>query len=96
MEDMELEDSLLWSSSSNVIFVNQFRKGKVIDYNGGRKEDDIVAFVLKRTGPPSVRLACEELKARAEKSKFAVAFFGDVNSRDYSEIYLPLATDTQV
>ena len=75
------------------MFLRYFRKGKVIDYNGGRKEDDIVNFVLKRTGPPSVKVTCEELKKKSGESKFAVAFFGDTNSRDYSEIYLQLATD---
>ena len=64
------------------------RKGKVIDYTGGRKEDDIVNFVLKRTGPPSLKVECAELETKASQSKLSVAFIGDTNTRDYSEIYL--------
>lgn len=72
------------------------RKGKVIDYTGGRKEDDIVNFVLKRTGPPSVKVECAELESKAAQSKLAVAFIGDTGSRDYSEIYLQLTSDAQL
>ncbi|GAB0087000.1 Protein disulfide-isomerase [Sergentomyia squamirostris] len=33
-----------------------FRKGSVIDYNGGRQSDDIITWLNKKTGPPAVEL----------------------------------------
>ena len=88
MEDTELEVTQLWNSLSKYGIIEFYRKGKIIEYNGGRKEDDIVSWVVKRTGPPSNKVECEELEKKAEENKFSVSFFGDANSRDYSEVYL--------
>lgn len=88
VEDTELEVTQLWNSLSKYGIIEFYRKGKIIEYNGGRKEDDIVSWVVKRTGPPSNKVECEELEKKVEENKFSVAFFGDANSRDYSEVYL--------
>merc|ERR1712198_248914 len=59
-----------------------FRSGKPVEYNGGRQADDIVNWLLKKTGPPAKALASvEEAKAFiAEKPVSIVGFFKDQES----------------
>merc|ERR1712142_383680 len=59
-----------------------FRNGKPVEYNGGRQADDIVNWLLKKTGPPAKALASvEEAKAFiAEKPVTIVGFFKDQES----------------
>ncbi|XP_068226694.1 protein disulfide-isomerase isoform X2 [Palaemon carinicauda] len=59
-----------------------FRNGKPIDYGGGRQADDIVNWLLKKTGPPAKALATvDEAKAFIEDNPVVVVgFFKDQNS----------------
>jgi len=54
-----------------------FIKGEPIDFNGGRTQADIVNWIRKKTGPPSIALsdqaALDKLKA---DHKVVVAYFG--------------------
>jgi hypothetical protein len=49
-----------------------------MEYSGGRTENDIVNWILKRVGPPSNDVSCDELKEKTEGTKLALAYFGDV------------------
>lgn len=63
-----------------------FINGSPIDYEGGRTSADIVAWILKKSGPPSIHLtSTDELNAYIEKSTTVPVFvyFGD--SDDESE-----------
>jgi hypothetical protein len=62
-----------------------------MEYNGGRTENDIVNWILKRVGPPSNEVDCDSLKEKVEGAKLAVAYFGDLEGREYKEIFLDIA-----
>jgi len=73
-----------------------FRNGKPIEYNGGRQADDIVNWLLKKTGPPAKALASvEEAKAfAAEKPVVIIGYFKDQGSDDAKQfIAAASATD---
>lgn len=56
-----------------------FRRGTVIDYNGGRQADDIVAWLLKKTGPAAADLETVDAaeKVIEEAQVYIVGFFKD-------------------
>jgi protein disulfide-isomerase A1 len=61
-----------------------FKKGRAMDYMGGRTADTIVSWLEKKTGPPAVALATEdEAKKFIEDNKVAViGFFKDQDSAE--------------
>lgn len=59
------------------------RNGNRIEYNGGRTENDIVNWILKKVGPPSSEVTCESLKKKTDEHKLVVAFFGDTSSKEH-------------
>ncbi len=66
-----------------------FKKGEQIKYTGGRTENEIVEWYLKKTKSPSTLVeSCENLKTLVDAQKFGVVFFGDLNSREFREVYL--------
>jgi len=72
-----------------------FRNGKPVEYNGGRQADDIVNWLLKKTGPPAKALASvDEAKAFiAEKPVCIIGFFKD-QSTDAAKAFLASAAAT--
>jgi protein disulfide-isomerase A1 len=62
-----------------------------MDYNGGRTKDAIVNWVLKKSGPPSTEVTCDQLKTKLEENKFALVFFGDVADALFTGAHEPLA-----
>lgn len=54
-----------------------------MEYNGGRTENDIVNWILKKVGPPSSEVTCESLKQKTDEHKLVVAFFGDTSSKEH-------------
>jgi len=72
------------------------RKGEKSEYTGGRTENDIVNWILKKVGPPSNEVTCAQLKEKAEAAKLAVAYFGETASREYAEIFLDVAQNPSV
>ncbi|KAF3425744.1 LOW QUALITY PROTEIN: hypothetical protein E2986_05932 [Frieseomelitta varia] len=66
-----------------------YRKGSVIDYGGGRQADDIVNWVIKKTGPAAkVLTTVEEAKSFIEAQNVAiVGFFKDAES-DGAKVFL--------
>lgn len=74
-----------------------FKNGVHSEYNGGRSENDIVNWVLKRSGPPSNHLgSCEELKERASQARLALAYIGDLGSRDFSTVFMSVAENPNI
>lgn len=67
-----------------------------MEYNGGRTEPDIVSWILKKVGPPSVQVTCDQLKEKVQGAKLALAFFGDAGSATFSEDYLSVANHPSV
>ncbi|KAG5322628.1 PDI isomerase, partial [Pseudoatta argentina] len=70
-----------------------YRKGIQIDYTGGRQADEIVNWLLKKTGPPAKDLTTvDEAKAFIEAHKVAiVGFFKDVTS-DAAKVFLEVGS----
>lgn len=68
-----------------------FRNGTPIEYNGGRQADDIVNWLLKKTGPPAKELESVEAAEQfiSENQVVVVGFFG---KRDSDEAKAFLAT----
>jgi len=64
--------------------LNFFKNGNKAEYTGGRTENDIVNWILKRVGPPSTEVTCEELKTKVAGAKLAVAYFGDHNAKEFT------------
>ena len=73
-----------------------YRKGQKSEYTGGRSENDIVNWVLKRVGPPSTETTCAALKDRADATKLAVAYIGDTSAKEFSEVFLEVAQNGAV
>jgi protein disulfide-isomerase A1 len=53
-----------------------FVNGKDQEYTGGREEDTIVSWIIKKTGPPSTEATCEELAKHIEENKLVIVHFG--------------------
>lgn len=67
-----------------------------MEYNGGRKENDIVDWVLRKVGPATSPATCDSLKETIAKEKLVVAYFGDVNAKEFKETFEKLANDAEV
>ncbi|EFA00647.1 protein disulfide-isomerase [Tribolium castaneum] len=69
-----------------------FRNGSPIDYNGGRQADDIVAWLLKKTGPPAKEIkTVEEAKEFIDASNVAVIGFFKDQTTDKAKAFLAAA-----
>jgi protein disulfide-isomerase A1 len=73
-----------------------FKKGQKMEYTGGRTENDIVNWILKKVGPPSNEVTCAALKEKVEASKLAVAYFGETTGREFAEIFLDVAQNPAI
>ncbi|XP_015178651.1 PREDICTED: protein disulfide-isomerase [Polistes dominula] len=69
-----------------------YRRGFVIEYNGGRMADDIVNWLLKKTGPAAKDLtSVEKAKAFIDEHEVAiVGFFKDLESEE-AKLFLEVA-----
>ena len=55
-----------------------FSKGAVIEYNGGRQEKDIIAWMKKKTGPATTPLkTVEEVEKFKGDNEVVVIYFGE-------------------
>ena len=61
-----------------------------MEYNGGRTENEIVSWILKKVGPPSTEATCDELKAKVAETKLVAAFFGEFSGREYTTVFAEL------
>lgn len=78
------------------MFPSNYRKGQKTEYTGGRTENEIVNWILKKVGPPSTEVTCDQLKDKVANTKLAVAYFGEFEAREYSEIFLDVAQNPAV
>jgi protein disulfide-isomerase A1 len=72
-----------------------FTKGKAepVDYNGGRTAPEIIAWLKKKTGPPSVEVnSVEEIEKHIRDNDAVAVFFGDSSSSVFSH-YTSVASD---
>jgi len=53
-----------------------FNHGEKVEYTGGRTEDTIINWIVKKTGPPSQEKTCDDLKALAKDMKLGLIYFG--------------------
>lgn len=69
-----------------------FKKGKAMEYNGGRTDTEIVSWINKKTGPPAKHIeSAEELKKFLELRDVAIGgFFADKES-DLAKSFLAVA-----
>jgi protein disulfide-isomerase A1 len=92
--------SQLFTSLSKILELNSIfifnRNGVKTDYGGGRTENDIVNWILKKVGPPATELTADTLKAKVEENKLTLAYFGDVNAREYKEVFLDVTNSATV
>ncbi|XP_074034328.1 protein disulfide isomerase [Leptinotarsa decemlineata] len=69
-----------------------FRKGSPSEYSGGRQADDIVSWLLKKTGPPAKELSSvDEAKEFIEANKVAVIGFFKDQSTEEAKAFLGVA-----
>lgn len=69
-----------------------YRNGSPIDYNGGRQADDIVAWLLKKTGPPAKELeTVDAAKEFIKASTVAVVGFFKDRESDSAKAFLAAA-----
>lgn len=69
-----------------------FRNGEKTEYTGGRTKDTIIQWVLKKSGPPSTEVTCDQLKDKvANNAKFIIAYFGDVTNAMYTDAHVGYA-----
>jgi len=73
-----------------------FKNGVKMEYNGGRTENEIVNWILKKVGPASSEVSCEGLKEKTAQSKLVAAFFGDSASSKEHATFLEVASNGQV
>ncbi|RZC35834.1 protein disulfide-isomerase [Asbolus verrucosus] len=69
-----------------------FRNASPVEYNGGRQADDIVAWLLKKTGPPAKELkTVEEAKEFIDANNVAVVGFFKDQTTDAAKAFLGAA-----
>jgi len=69
-----------------------YRQGKAIDYSGGRTADDIVNWLLKKTGPTAKTLeTAEDVKKFAEEFDVAIVGFFQNTDSDAAKEFLKSA-----
>ncbi|CAG9761478.1 unnamed protein product [Ceutorhynchus assimilis] len=70
-----------------------FKNGNPVEYSGGRQADDIVNWLIKKTGPPARDLASvEDAKTFIEESNVAVIGFFKDQSSDLAKAFLAVAS----
>ena len=69
-----------------------FRGGKPSDYNGGRTEDEIVAWCRKKSGPPSKELAATDVAEFVKDKEAVVGTFASRDSAAY-KAFIEVAKD---
>eukprot|EP00112_Aurelia_sp_Birch-Aquarium-sp1_P026866 Seg981.1 transcript_id=Seg981.1/GoldUCD/mRNA.D3Y31 product="Protein disulfide-isomerase 2" protein_id=Seg981.1/GoldUCD/D3Y31 len=72
-----------------------FKKGKPVEFNGGRTSDEIVGWLKKKTGPPAKEFSsADDLKAFVDsKEVVVVGFFKDKESAEAKQ-FIEAASET--
>ena len=100
LRDSASRVSQLFTGLSKILELNVSlffnRKGVKSDYTGGRTENDIVNWILKRVGPPSTEVTADSLKTKIDENKLVLAYFGDNGAREFKEVFLEAAQNPSV
>lgn len=86
LKDLASRVSQLSSSLSklfNIIILTR-RYGNKYEYNGGRTENEIVSWILKKVGPPTQEVTCDELKDKVDNKKLVLAYFGEKDDKKFN------------
>lgn len=77
--------------------IKYMKNGKVSDYNGGRTESEIVAWVNKKAGPSVLTVSTEEdlLKLQESHEVFTLGVFSSVDS-DNAKAFSSFAADDEL
>lgn len=73
-ENKELEDRFSIQSYPTLLW---FHNGKQLKYTGGRTTSTIVSWIMKKTGPPSTEIDCDEITGKMQEARLNLVFFGD-------------------
>jgi len=73
-----------------------FKHGVKVEYNEGRIENEIVNWVLKKVGPPTSDVTCDELTQKATSTKLMVAYIGDLEAKEFKTVYNEVAGNPSV
>lgn len=70
-----------------------FKNGQPIPYTGGRKAEDIIKWLKKRSGPPAKELTSADVAKQFQQSEnvVVVAYFTDKESEN-AKVYLEVAS----
>lgn len=68
-----------------------FKNGNKMEYTGGRTKDTIVSWVLKKSGPASVKVTCDALKEKIADNKFVISYFGEESGDLYEHTHIAYA-----
>lgn len=72
--------------------IKYFKNGKASDYNGGRKEADIVNYAIKKASPPTVSItSIDQLKSFQESHKVYVIASVDALDSDAAKLITEVA-----
>ncbi|XP_030757777.1 protein disulfide-isomerase-like [Sitophilus oryzae] len=70
-----------------------YRSGSPVEYSGGRQADDIVAWLLKKSGPPATSLpSVDEAKTFVDSANIVVVGFFKDQSSDLAKTFLAVAS----
>mmetsp|Transcript_17723 Transcript_17723/g.12652 ORF Transcript_17723/g.12652 Transcript_17723/m.12652 type:complete len:208 (+) Transcript_17723:98-721(+) len=73
-----------------------YKNGQRMEYNGGRTENEIVQWILKKVGPPSTLVDLDGLKKAATDNKLVLAYFGDDAANKDFITFLEVANDPAI
>jgi protein disulfide-isomerase A1 len=68
-----------------------FKNGEKQDYTGGRTTDTIVQWILKKSGPPSASITCDQLEEKKTANKFVIAYYGSEDDALYKDAHVAYA-----
>lgn len=70
-----------------------FVNGNPTEYNGGRTADEIVNWIVKKSGPPTSSITTEEIETLKGESKLFVVYYGEEGSDEFKAFETAAAGD---
>ena len=64
-------------------WIVNYSEGNPTPFEGGRTANDFVTYVNKASGPPSMEVDCNGMKAETAMSKLALTYFGPLEGETY-------------
>eukprot|EP00344_Euplotes_crassus_P005811 CAMPEP_0196998732 /NCGR_PEP_ID=MMETSP1380-20130617/4049_1 /TAXON_ID=5936 /ORGANISM="Euplotes crassus, Strain CT5" /LENGTH=481 /DNA_ID=CAMNT_0042415407 /DNA_START=35 /DNA_END=1480 /DNA_ORIENTATION=- len=60
-----------------------FVNGEPTEYNGGRTADEIVNWIIKKSGPPTSEITADEIESLKADTKLFAVFYGEEGSDEF-------------